>query len=425
MIDRAKLKSRGYLALAALMAVGMLYRLTYEFNRLLFSKAENAAIDLWQRHDEVRAWFAGQPVYQQFMSAVYPPASYLMLWPFMAFRSLQTVKWVWAVSSVVLLAYIIRALLQRDLFKTTREKVFWAVFILAHYATGITIGNGQLTIYIMATVLALNAFIKRDESNWISNCLIGFFAALSLLKPTTGVPFILLVMFVPRNIYPLLATVAIYALLALAAASFQSDNIIQLHRDWFSLGSQGAVWSSDAGNVASEGGSDAPILAFLRPGEDIGYGNVHTLLGALNLSKWASIISLALLAPLGVWIYLYRSCNQWVLLGVAAIFSRVWAYHRVYDDMFILLPIFAVITVLKLEMNPRLQWAGRALLVLLFISSLLPASLRLLPAPLGSAYTIGQPVLWLLTLAYLIHSAHVQKQRDKADSPLSAVPKAA
>ena len=66
-----------------LMAVAAAVWLGYEFWRLIWQSGEMGAIDLRQRHNEVQAWFAGRPVYGEIVTAVYPPASYAILWPLM------------------------------------------------------------------------------------------------------------------------------------------------------------------------------------------------------------------------------------------------------------------------------------------------------------------------------------------------------
>ncbi len=406
-----KVKFQYFLTSAALLFAALLFRLPYEFHRLLFSSSELAAIDLRQRYDEVQAWFAGENVYSILNSAVYPPASYLMMWPFMGFSSWQLVKWIWAISSIIFLAVIIKFLLKENSINRPREKILWSLFILAHYATGINIGNGQFTIHVMAAILGIVAFLKSGQSGWRNAWLAGILASFSLVKPTVALPFMWLVLLVPRNIYPALATAFTYTLLALVASSFQSYGVFQLHRDWLSLGIEGAAWSSNSSNFSNSN-------SFL--GGDVGYGDVHTLLSIFGMSDWAFFISLGLLALLGIWIYFYRRCHIWVLLGITAVFSRIWTYHRVYDDMLIIFAIFAVIAAIKLELNPQFQQIGNLLLAFLIIASLVPASLRLLPAPLDLVFKVSQPTLWIITLLYLGYAAHMEKHIKSLNAGFSS-----
>jgi hypothetical protein len=409
----------------AILIAALLFRFPYEFHRLLFSTSNLAAIDLIQRYNEVQFWFAGESVYSLMESAVYPPASYLIMWPFIGFASWTIAKWMWAVSSIILLVFIIRVLLRENTIDNPRQQILWTFFIAAHYATGTTIGNGQLTIHIMAAILGSIVLLSTPQHSWSGYLLIGFFAALSLVKPTTAVPFMWLILWVPGNIYPALATTAIYGALALISSSWQSTGILQLHLDWFALGTKGATWGSKSMELSTIPSSIPLSIPLSIPSSipstfsseslssslrgDVGYGDIHSLLGALGMNDWAIFASLTLLAFIGIWSYFHRHCNIWILLGVTAIVSRIWAYHRVYDDMIIIFAIFGVIATLKLEMNSN-QRFGNLLLKMLVVASLIPASLRLLPTPLDLFFKFGQLSLWMVTLFWLVHAASLEKQ---------------
>lgn len=406
-IHTRKIKLQYFLALVSLLVALLTFRLPYEFHRLLFSASELAAIDLRQRYDEVQAWFSGEQIYGSLNSAVYPPASYLVMWPFMGFPSWTLVRWVWALSSIILLAYLIRMLLKEASIDGFRQRLLWSLFVMTHYAVGINVGNGQLTIHIMAAILGSIALLTASQSSWHKILLAGGLAALSLVKPTVAVPFMWLILWIPNNIYPALATVSIYTLLALIASLFQSAGALHLHLNWLTLGIKGAAWGSkDAGEVHLESFWRSNI----KLSGDVGYGDVHSLLEYMGMSDLALITSLILLALLGIWVYLYRDCNTWILLGVTAVFSRIWTYHRVYDDILIIFAIFGLLITLKLELSPRLQQAGNFLLGLLVIASLIPTSLRLFPAPFNWLFKVGQLSLWMTTLFYLLHAAYLEKQ---------------
>ncbi len=403
-------KAKHILPAIALLVAAIISRLPYEFHRLLFSNTELGAIDLIQRYDEVLLWFSGQHIYSILNSAVYPPASYLMMWPFMGFYSWQLVRWIWAISTVIFLVVLTKILLKNHSLETPLQKTFWALFILAHYSTGITIGNGQFTIYIMLALVACMIFILPGKNHWLKSILGGFFAALSLIKPTVALPFMWLVLFVPKNMYPALATIVIYAGFSLVACSFQEQEIFQLHFDWLSLGMKGAAWSS----LISESGEESAFL-----GKDIGYADIHNLLASLGMSHWALPVSLSLLALLGCWVYFHRNCNLWILMGVTTIFSRIWTYHRVYDDMLIILAIFAVIFILKENLNSETEKVGKALLIIAIVCSLAPASLRLLPSPWDLAFKLSQLSVWLAMLIYLLDSAYKEKKSNKLSNLLN------
>lgn len=72
-----------------------LKRTIYEFNRQLFERGMRGAIDLKLRYDEVQVWFSGEPVYGEMKGAMYPPASYTMLFPFLHYPSFTLARWIW------------------------------------------------------------------------------------------------------------------------------------------------------------------------------------------------------------------------------------------------------------------------------------------------------------------------------------------
>ena len=66
---------------------------------------------------------------------------------------------------------------------------------------------------------------------------------------------------------------------------------------------------------------------------DRGYADLHQWLRLLGLSEWAMPASLAVLALLGLWTYLHRDRDLWLLLGVSGIVSRLWTYHLWHDEV--------------------------------------------------------------------------------------------
>jgi len=88
-----------------LMILASAQRLNNEFRRLLFDQSENGAIDLKFRYDDVHRWVSGLPVYQN-IHAIYPPASYLMLWPLLGWLSLENARWLWAITSFAAMIWL-------------------------------------------------------------------------------------------------------------------------------------------------------------------------------------------------------------------------------------------------------------------------------------------------------------------------------
>ena len=165
----------------SIMSLLTIRRMTMEFNRLIW--ADIGAIDLHQRYREVLAWFSGELVYGEINTAVYPPASYTMLYPFVGYDSFPFVRWLWAASTIVALVSLIYLLFRETKANTWLERSFIALMVLSMYATGQTIGNGQLTIHVLLLLVAGVVWMRRAT---ISTSVL---MTLALIKPTLSLPF--------------------------------------------------------------------------------------------------------------------------------------------------------------------------------------------------------------------------------------------
>ena len=276
-----------------LMLAVALKRTIYEFNRLLFQTNIRGAIDLKLRYDEVQAWFSGKPVYSEINSAVYPPASYTMLFPFLNYPSFTLVRWVWLVIILFSLASLIYVFIQEIQTKNIVKRGFLAIMIISMYATGVTIGNGQITTLILGAIVAGFFLINKSQGKLGLELLAGGLIILSLMKPTISLPFMWLLLF-PRINFRLIFIIAGgYLVLALIATFFQHGNLIDLHQQWLSQGIDGATWSSTGG-----GGDTGEGIGGV--GGSIGYGNLHSWLGALGLSQWNFLGSMIMLFVINI-----------------------------------------------------------------------------------------------------------------------------
>ena len=149
------LEHHGWLlrAAVAILAVFALLKLGSEFWRLVWDSSRIAAIDLKFRHIEVQRWFAGLPVYSYRHGAVYPPATYAMLWPLVGWLNFTAARWVWAASSVVMLAWLTWLIASRIGADAPVERAFVALLLLSMNATGVAIGNGQLIVHCLCLLL--------------------------------------------------------------------------------------------------------------------------------------------------------------------------------------------------------------------------------------------------------------------------------
>lgn len=139
---------------AALMGVAAAIWLGYESWRLLFQTDRTGAIDLRILGNLVEDWFAGSPLYDERKSALYPPASYALLWPFVGWLSFASARWLWAAITVAALAWFARLLVRESGASTRTERVFVVLMLLSIYPTGATIGNGQLIVLLLPLLVA-------------------------------------------------------------------------------------------------------------------------------------------------------------------------------------------------------------------------------------------------------------------------------
>jgi hypothetical protein len=351
------------------------FRLRNEFSRLLFETNWTGAVDLKQRHRDVHRWFDGLPVYNT-PEGTYPPASFVILWPLLGWLSFPAVRWFWAATAVLALAWLIFLIVRESRADTKEEKLFIALFPLSIYATSAAIGNGQLITHLLPAVLAGMLLVRR--TGWQNQLLAAILFVVGLTKPSLSAPFFCILLLAAATYRPAIFTVIIYLVLTVFASLFQPSGLATLARDWLYRGSA----------TATHGG----------------YANVHTWLSGLGLQSWMLPASCVCLLALGVWIYLHRNADHWLLIGVAALTARFWMYHRLYDDMLIVLPFVALFRIVKESYSKAAMLA----LVLLWMGALAPA--RLLVTPRWDLlFEIAQTGIWLFALACLVFEA---RRRD-------------
>ena len=138
--------------------------------------------------------------------------------------------------------------------------------------------------------------------------------------------------------------------------------------------------------------------------------DLPVLLATLGLKAWIIPATLFIVALQGLWTFRYRNGDIWLLVGVAAIVARFWAYHRWFDDLLILLPMVALFRIAHRgpSANGRDVVAG-VLLAITFLSTLAPGGLYLFPPPWNSLYAVGQSVIWIIALIFLLDQARYEK----------------
>jgi hypothetical protein len=359
-------------------------RLIYEFHRLVF--VSDGAIDLRLRYDEVQQWFAGLPVYSDNEAAVYPPASYILLWPFLKPFSWTMVRWLWALILPVMTGWLIYLAIKESRLKSTRSRITLTLFIIAIYPTVITIGNGQLPLLIIPAFLTGILFIRRQGIGWKQDLWVSFLLLFSLLKPSISVPFFWIVM-ISGNFIRIVTLVLIgYGILTFWAASFQQETYLALVHQCL----QNATIVAGAG----------------------GYGNIHSGLIILGLEAWILPVTCLILILLGAWVYYHRHADLWLLLGVTAIVARVWTYHRLYDDLLILLPMITLLRIARQETTDKHSDVVAGILFFCsWLALLAPGTLLQLPFPHGTLFRTGQVLLWISIALFLFYQTLKSNKR--------------
>ena len=357
--------------------------LGYEFFRMiaepeqLFGRLiQEGSIDLKHRHSEVSRWFRGVPIYDIDRHAIYPPASYVLFYPLFGWSSVGVTKAVWIISAVVALCYLVFCCARHSLAQGGVEKVFMAIMPLSMYAAGATIGNGQVSIHVVALLVGGCLCLTRGDQSLVHDMLGVLMVLFALAKPSIAVPFFWIILFYNNRLRPGVIIVAAYLALTLYSASFQEVDFDVLVTTWLKLSSA----------IATE----------------YGQSNIHILLTLAGLEDWLLPASLILLLALGLWVYLNRSSDIWILLGVTAIIARIWTYHAWYDDLLLLVPLIALFRVIK---QPSVSREVRTMTGCLFTAHLLfltaPGGLYLLPKPYNFLYSSVQIIIWIGILIFL------------------------
>jgi len=414
-----------------ILAVSSLNRLIQEFGRLIWNQGRTGAIDLKIFYEAVQLWFLGAPTYGELPSAVYPPASYLMLWPVLGWLTIPPARILWALISALALVWLMYLVVKESKADAWHEKVLIA-FLPIFYATRTGIGNGQLTIVVVplliSGVLLFRRHIRLGEHLWATAMIVG-----ALIKPNISAPFFWLVLFTSggQSSWPALMVILDYGGLTLWASAFQDESAITLMRQWFSQAEVGAEFGAQAGGYANQNS----LLAWLEANTNINNFPLFNFVGDFELN---TPLTLGILVALGLWICWHRNIEIWVLLGVCAVVARLWTYHRIYDDMLILLPTIAVFQIYK-QLHPlrlksqtpgvfssqknntapfllrslQINHIAYLILGIAYLAAVMPANLLEIKGPISIMFQTFQMFTWLALLGFLVYWAWGNRRSAK------------
>ena len=383
----------------------------YQGWRLVLQPVPEGAIDLRLRWRETQAWFAPRPVYGAYPDAVYPPASYLILRPFVGFGALSFVRWVWAGVTVVSLYVLSRTFVRGSAAEGRAERRFLALLPLALYPVGATIGNGQLGIAIVTCLAVALPMLERRPPSLVRDLLIALLVLLALVKPSISAFFFLIVMFAPGGWRPAALTVLGYALATWLASLPRAAGPIDLMLKWKNRSTEGIIWGARFGEGAIVNPTVQPFHLPKPPPEQIAEAvergvviksiSVHSLLSYAGVPRYAMAASIVLLAIYGLWVLWRRRASVWTLMAVTAIVALFSGYHAWYDHVILTLPLLALYRHAKLEASIT----SAVLFALLFVFLLAPGGVYFLPVTLSNVYVVLQTLVLLCVMAHLMRSA--------------------
>jgi hypothetical protein len=360
-------------------------------------------------------------------SAMYPPASYALLWPLIGWGGFGTAKTIWLISSLAAVAVLSHQMVTHSQAKTLLERLFIALIPFSVYATGATIGNGQLIVHVLPLLLLGVLWTCNHETTPFKTWLGVLSMLVALVQPAIAAPFFWLVVFVPNRTKSSALVVGGYLLLTLFAISFQLALVSNITA---SRSSQGAVENRSgplvgdlqqgaaSGGAVMENWSTRVTWGTQRGATTGGYANVHSLLMTYGWGRWNMHASLLMLAGLGVWVFFNRKADLWLLIGVSAIFARFWTYHRWYNDLLLLLPLISLYRLTRHnESSDMVKVTAGTLFAICLILSIAPGGLYLFPYPFNLTYVYVQIAVWVTVLIFLIAQAFQDRQRVQSIQP--------
>ncbi len=364
-----------------LLALIAAQRLTSGFHELVLNPKE--AGDLRLRYREVHLWFQGDSVDWRW-TAVYPPASMALLWPFVGWESVALARWLWALISLTAAAWLGWFAAKQIGARGAWEKLAVALVPAATYTVRAAMVNGQLGLPLLPLLLGGAVLLERSPASWKRDAAVAGLFLLALVKPTIAVPFLLILLVSRRPVRPAVLLSTGYAALTVLACRFQPEPLITLMLQWYRRAH---------GVVVNKAGETTHI-------------NIHSWLDSLGLENLVLPASLLILALLAVLLWAFRRSDVWLRLGLAAIVARVWSTHHRYDDVLLLIPLIALIRIVsRWRAGAGRETGALVMAVLLWLSLMVPARFFFQGATVRAVTDSALTVIWLAAFAYLAYRA--------------------
>ncbi len=363
------------------------------FYYLLFGDGRTPGVDMAYRQQEMRLWFSGANLLDAGLERrAYPPASYVMLYPFFGWLNFAAGRAVWALISIPLLGWLVYLTVRSSGSRTRLEKIFWLLLPLAMIHTIDTIRIAQPGLIVMTALWSAFYLIFRHLPSWPRDLAAAGLMILSLLKPQFSLPFFWILLIRWRGLRPLALTFVGYTALTLYAISFQD-----------------LPWSES-------------LTAWLHGGTEYAKGMKSTFIQGLFIETgkrhWILYYAAALFFTLGIWLCRYRSADLWLLAGAAAIVARTWIFAYSYGELLMLIPLIALYRMLKQRTLTRLEKGMGAVLFILTLGVLIAPAPFFFPRQWWNIYfRIFYNTLWLTLFGYFWYFAQRETEPDpqKAD----------
>ena len=197
----------------------------------------------------------------------------------------------------------------------------------------------------------------------------------ALFKPHVAAPFFWLLMTRSGRLRPAVLTVLGYAVFTAVALMFRPIELAGYLESF--------DWSTRMGTSAR-------------------VADLGVLLGWFGMARQAAVVTLGLVAALGLWLWLRRRAALWPTLGVTAVVTRMLMYHRWYDDLMMLVPLIALFRVAKQSKSPTDRCVAGVLFAALWATLLAPGTVYVLPPPWHVIAGWAQTAVWLVVAAYLV-----------------------
>jgi len=277
----------------------------------LYISIGRGAVDLMARRFETQDFFSGRIG----GGRVYPPATYAMLWPFIASSTIPVARWTWAVVLTASLAWICVVCARASGFADPLARLAMGLMPLGFLATSAALRTGQLTLAVLALLFAFLGRLARRPRSQGDEWAAAVLFTMASLKPTLNAPVGWLLLFLPRSLRPAMLAAGLYAALTGLALAIRGAPEGYRMRP-----------SAQRPNLLLEENMFAQ-----------GYANLQNWLVQLGIGvPWVLLPPILSLVAVGWWTWRHRRDDPWVLLAVACLVARLAFYHRIYDDLLVL-----------------------------------------------------------------------------------------